>query len=62
MITVTFYGLAISLAAFVTGLYVWYTGATEVNILQGIIFALISFCASYFLPKMLTPKGEEKAQ
>ena len=62
MITVTFYGLAISLAAFVTALYVWYMELTEVTILQGMIFAVISFCASYFLPKLLTPKGAEKAQ
>ncbi len=62
MITVTFYGLAISSAAFITGLYVWYFGLNEVNIIQWVIFAVVSFLASYFLPKLLMPKIEEKAQ
>jgi membrane protein implicated in regulation of membrane protease activity len=34
MITVTFYGLSIALAAFVTGLFVWYTGLDVVTISQ----------------------------
>ena len=62
MITVTFYGLSISLASFVTALYVWYTGILDVNIVQGIIFVLVTLVTSYFLPKLLTPKGEQKAQ
>ncbi|MBX9808996.1 hypothetical protein K2X92_01225 [Candidatus Gracilibacteria bacterium] len=62
MITVTFYGLAISMAAFLTGLYVWYFGLSEVNIMQGIIFAVVSFLSSYFFPKLLMPNIEEKAQ
>lgn len=62
MITVTFYGLAISMAAFLTGLYVWYFGVNEVNIIQWIIFAVVSFLSSYFFPKILMPNIEEKAQ
>lgn len=62
MITVTFYGLAISMAAFLTGLYVWYFGLSEVNIMQWIIFAVVSFLSSYFFPKLLMPNIEEKAQ
>lgn len=34
MITVTFYGLAISLAGFVTAAYVWYMGYIELNEFQ----------------------------
>jgi membrane protein implicated in regulation of membrane protease activity len=62
MITVTFYGLAISLAGFVTAIYVWYMGYIELNAFQWLIFAIMSFCASYFLPKWLSPKWQEKAQ
>lgn len=62
MITVTFYGLAISTAAFITGLYVWYTGIQEVTILQWVIFAVVSFLSSYFFPKILMPAAVEKAQ
>ena len=62
MITVTFYGLAISSAAFMVALYVWYFGGTVVDIPQWIIFVVVSFICSYFLPNLLTPKGEERAQ
>lgn len=62
IITVTFYGLALSLAGFVVAGFVWYTDSTEIAITQGIIFAIVSFFASYYLPGLLTPKGEEKHQ
>lgn len=62
IITVTFYGLAISLASFVVAGFVWYTNATEIAIIQGVIFAVVSFGASYYLPGLLTPKWEEQAQ
>lgn len=62
MITVTFYGLAISLAGFVTALYVYLTGATEPSIVQGIIFAVTSFVASIFFPRFLMDQVADKAQ
>ena len=62
MITVTFYGLAISLAGFITALYVYLEGWVEVTITQGVIFATVSFFASSFLPRYLTSQVEEKAQ
>jgi membrane protein implicated in regulation of membrane protease activity len=62
MITVTFYGLAISFSAFSVALYVWYFGWTDVNIIQWVIFAVVSLFTSYFFPKWLSPKWEEKAQ
>lgn len=62
MITVTFYGLAISLAGFVVAGFVWYMGSTEIAIIQGVIFAIVSFFASFFLPRILTSQVEEKAQ
>jgi membrane protein implicated in regulation of membrane protease activity len=62
MITVTFYGLSIALAAFVTGLFVWYTGVDTVTIAQAGVFALVSFFASYYLPRILTSKTEEHPQ
>ncbi|NRH20763.1 hypothetical protein HOO68_01820 [Candidatus Gracilibacteria bacterium] len=62
MITVTFYGLAISLAGFITALYVYYFGGEDVTIIQGLIFAVVSFLASFFLPRYLSSQVEEKAQ
>jgi membrane protein implicated in regulation of membrane protease activity len=62
MITVTFYGLSIALAAFVTGLFVWYTGLDVVTISQAALFALVSFFASYYLPRIMTPTTEEHPQ
>lgn len=62
MITVTFYGLAISLAGFITALYVWYSGFTGLTISQGVIFALITLLTSYYLPKILISNIVEQAQ
>ena len=62
MITVTFYGLALSVASFAVALYVWYTGVNVVDIFQGSIFAIVSLLTSFFFPKWLTPSGEEKIQ
>ncbi len=62
MIMVTFYGLAISFSAFVVALYVWYFGWSQVDIMQWVLFAVVSFFSSYFFPKWLSPKWEEKAQ
>lgn len=62
MITVTFYGLAISLAGFVTALFVWYMSLTELTIPQGIVFALMTLIASYYLPRLLVPHTPEHLQ
>lgn len=62
MITVTFYGLAISLAGFVTALFVWYMGLMEVTASQGIIFALVTLTASYYLPRLLVSHMPEHLQ
>lgn len=62
MITATFYGLAISLAAFLTSLFVWYMGLTEVTASQGIIFALVTLTASYYLPRLMVPQAPEHLQ
>ncbi len=62
MITVTFYGLAISLAGFITALYVYYFWWEVVTIAQGVIFAVVSFLASFFLPRYLTSQVEGRPQ
>ncbi len=62
MVTVTFYGLAISSAWFLTALYVWYMGLTEVTISQGIVFALVTLASSYYLPRILTSQATEHLQ
>jgi membrane protein implicated in regulation of membrane protease activity len=56
IITVTFYGLALSIAGFVVAGFVWYTNATEISLIQGILFAIVSFFTSFYLPGLLTPK------
>ncbi len=53
MITATFYGLSVAIAAFVIAIYVWATGETSLDLLQGTIFAIVTFIAAYFLPKLL---------
>lgn len=64
--TATFYGLALSLAAGVVALYVFFMQDMELSILQGIIFACMSLIFAYTLPKMLssgspeTPQGFDK--
>ncbi len=62
MLTSTFYGLALAIASFLVGIFVFFTHDTTVSLVQWIIFALTSFLVSYFLPRMLTPEHTEKAQ
>lgn len=62
MVSVTFYGLALAVAAAATALYVWLTGATTVDVMQGVIFVTMSLLASYFLPKLLTSSTPDKPQ
>ncbi|PID84022.1 hypothetical protein CSB09_03230 [Candidatus Gracilibacteria bacterium] len=59
IITVSFYGLSLSLAAFGVTLYVWIDGSTDFTILQGVIFVVIATLFSYFLPKWLTPDTKD---
>ncbi len=61
-LTATFYGFALSVAAFVVALYVYTTKEMNFTIIQGLIFAGISLVASYFFPKWLSPKTEDKPQ
>ncbi len=37
-------------------------GFTAVTITQGVVFALVTFLASYYLPRMLTPTGDGHPQ
>ena len=62
MVSVTFYGLSISLAGFITALFVWYMGYTDVTISQGIVFAAVTLVASYYLPRILTSQASEHLQ
>lgn len=54
------------MAAFVLAVYVWLSGTTSLDILQGTIFAFVSFISAYFLPKLLissapdTPQGIDR--
>lgn len=60
--TATFYGLALSLAAWVVALYVFSVWDMELSILQGIIFALMSLVFAYILPKVLASQSPEVPQ
>lgn len=60
--TATFYGLALSLAAGIVALYVFFSGETMFTIVQGIIFAIASLIFAYFLPKMLTASSPDVPQ
>jgi len=41
VLTATFYGLSLSLAAFSVAIYVGITGETSVSLIQAILFAII---------------------
>lgn len=66
MITVTFYGLALSLSAGIVALYIFYFWEREFTIFQGLIFAVMSLMFAYALPKILststpdTPQGFDR--
>jgi membrane protein implicated in regulation of membrane protease activity len=55
MLTATFYGLSLSIASGIVALYVWYMGDTDLDIIQWILFASITFLASFTLPRLLIP-------
>lgn len=58
----TFYGLALSLAAAIVGLYVYFSGETSFTIVQGIIFAVASAIFAYVLPKLLSSSDPDMPQ
>jgi membrane protein implicated in regulation of membrane protease activity len=62
MATATFYGLSIALAAFVLAVYVWLTGETAIDLLQGTIFAVVTFLTAFFLPKLLVSNAPDVPQ
>ncbi len=55
MVTATFYGLSLAIASATVALYVWYTKETSLDVMQGVIFACLTFVASYTLPRLLVP-------
>lgn len=60
--TATFYGLALSLAAGIVALYVFFSGETTFTIVQGIIFAVASLVFAYVLPKLLSATNPDVPQ
>lgn len=59
ILTVTFYGLSISIASFVLAAYVYFTGDADVTIAQGFILAIVSGVFAYFFPKWFNvPKNK----
>lgn len=61
-VTVTFYGLALSLSAGIVALYVFFIGDTEFTIFQGLIFVVSSGFFAYFLPKFLSSQAPDVPQ
>jgi membrane protein implicated in regulation of membrane protease activity len=61
-VTATFYGLALSLAAAIVGIYVYASGETSFTIVQGIIFAVASLVFAYALPKLLSSSDPDMPQ
>ena len=62
MFTTTFYGLALAISAGIVALYVWLTRSQDLDIIQGLIFALISALTSFVLPKWLTSSFPDVSQ
>lgn len=62
ILTTTFYGLAISLTAFVLALFVGMTGDTDFTIVQGIIGVIAASVFAYFLPKYLNSDTPDRPQ
>lgn len=53
LLTSTFYGLSLALAAGVVSLYVFFRGEVDFSLVQGVIFSLASALFAYFLPRYL---------
>lgn len=54
LLTSTFYGLSLALAAGVVSFYVFFTKEGELSLIQGLIFVVASAIFAYFLPKYLS--------
>lgn len=62
MITATFYGLSVAIAAFALALYCWFFGTTSIDVLQGVVFAVVTFLSAYLLPKILISHSPDVPQ
>lgn len=62
LLTATFYGLSLSLAAWVTALYVLISHESEFTLIQGVVFVFSSGMFAYILPKMLVSKSPDIPQ
>ena len=62
MLTSTFYGLAISLAAAIVAGVAYMTHDTSLTLLQGWVFALASIIFSVTLPRLLSSGGANMPQ
>ena len=60
--TAVFYGLALAIAAFLVALYTFFFPSEVFDVVPALLFVILSILTSYFLPKWLTPKSEEKPQ
>ncbi len=62
VLTATFYGLSLALSGTIVALYVYSTWAVDMDITQGIIFALASLLFAFILPKYLKSSFPDTTQ
>lgn len=62
MVTATFYGLSLAIAAGIVAGWVFATGESGFTITQGAIFAIGSIIFAYVLPRLLISKQEDRPQ
>lgn len=62
IITTTFYGFSLAIAAFLIAIYTHFYPSGLSLLLQWVIFTIISIILSYFLPKIFMKKIEETSE
>lgn len=65
LITATFYGFSLAIAAFIVAIYAAIMNSSNVDIIQGAIFAGTAIATCYFFPKFFASSvesSEEKPQ
>ena len=62
LLSATFYGFSVALAATVTAIYAYFSGENEFSLIQASIFFVASGFFAYFLPKILVSHAPDLPQ
>lgn len=62
MMTATFYGLSLAMAAGIVATWVFFAAESGFTIAQGVVFVIASIVFAFWLPKLLVSKQEDKPQ